>query len=110
MGASSAVAELWRALEDAGAEVLLTGHDHDYERFAPQTGDRVADTHGIREFVVGTGGAALRSFGATKPHSVVRSSRTHGVLKLTLREEAYNWTFVPVAGGTFTDSGSGTCH
>ena len=70
----------------------------------------MADEAGIRLFVVGTGGAALRSFGPTKLNSVVRSSSTYGVLKLTLRSGAYDWRFVPAAGGTFTDSGSGTCH
>ena len=109
-GNNPAIAELWRALEEAGAEVALTGHDHDYERFAPQTGERVPDPDGIREFVVGTGGAALRSFGTTKLNSARRSSSTYGVLKLTLRAGSYDWAFVPVAGGTFTDSGSGTCH
>ena len=109
-GNNPAVAELWRALEEEGAEVVLTGHDHDYERFAPQTGDRVADPAGIRQFVVGTGGAALRSFGSRKLNSVVRSSSTYGVLKLTLRAGSYDWRFVPAAGGTFTDSGSGACH
>ena len=75
-GNNPAVAELWRALEEGGAEIALTGHDHDYERFAPQTGGRVPDPDGIREFVVGTGGAALRPFGSTKLNSVRRSSST----------------------------------
>ena len=109
-GNNPAVAELWRALEAAGAELVLTGHDHDYERFAPQTGDRVPDADGIREFVIGTGGAALRPFGSRKLNSERRSSTTFGVLKLTLREGSYDWAFVPVAGGTLRDSGTAACH
>jgi hypothetical protein len=101
----------WDALYAAGADVVVSGHDHDYERFAPQTPSGVADPElGIREFVVGTGGAGLRSFGSIRPNSEVRNSNTHGVLKLTLHPSSYDWHFVSVAGQTFTDSGSGNCH
>jgi hypothetical protein len=109
-GNATAVAGLWATLDAAGADVVLNGHDHDYERFAPQAPDGTAADDGIREFVVGTGGAALRSFVTIRPNSVVRSAAAHGVLKLTLRAGTYDWQFVPVAGDTFSDSGTGTCH
>jgi Calcineurin-like phosphoesterase len=109
-GNNAVVRPLWAALEAAGAEVVLNGHDHDYERFAPQTAWGAAAPDGIREFVVGTGGGPLRPFASIQPNSVVRRASTFGVLKLTLREGGYGWSFIPVAGATFTDSGSGTCH
>ena len=102
---------IWDALYDGDADVVLNGHDHDYERFAPQTPDGVADpAQGIREFVVGTGGRSLYAFLPPKPNSQVRNVNTYGVLKLTLHPDSYQWKFVPVAGKTFTDSGSGECH
>jgi hypothetical protein len=91
--------------------VIVNGHDHDYERFAPQNPSGTADpARGIREFVVGTGGTSLRSFTSVKPNSEVRNATARGVLKLTLTSTSYDWEFVPVAGQTFTDSGSGGCH
>jgi hypothetical protein len=102
---------LWQALYDAGADVAIAGHDHVYERFAPQTPAGAPDpARGIREFVVGTGGADLYQFPTLQRNSEVRNNTTHGVLKLTLRPTGYDWEFVPAAGGTFRDSGSGTCH
>jgi hypothetical protein len=102
---------IWQALHEAGAEVVLNGHDHDYERFAPQDANGVADAaRGIREFVVGTGGRSLRPFRTPAANSEVRSREAFGVLKLTLRPKSYDWEFVPVAGKTFADSGSGVCH
>jgi hypothetical protein len=89
---------------------VLNGHDHDYERFAPQAGDGTADPTGMREFVVGTGGARLRPLGPPLPASEVRSASTHGVLVLTLRPDRYDWSFVPVAGRSFSDAGSTPCH
>ena len=101
----------WDALYDAGADVVLSGHDHDYERFAPQTSSGVADSaRGIREFVVGTGGKNHYSFGTIRANSQVRNSDTNGVLKLTLHPTSYDWKFVPEAGKTFSDSGSASCH
>jgi hypothetical protein len=101
----------WDALYEAGAEVVLNGHDHDYERFAPQTPAGEADPkRGIREFVVGTGGNSLYAFLPPKPNSQVRNVDTYGVLKLALHPDSYEWKFVPVAGKTFTDSGSDRCH
>jgi acid phosphatase type 7 len=105
------VKPLWQALYEANAEVVIGGHDHDYERFGPQTPDGVADPQrGIREFVVGTGGKNLRPFAEPKPNSELRDTTAFGVLRLTLKPGAYDWQFIPEAGKTFTDSGSGTCH
>ena len=101
---------IWRALSAAGTDIVLNGHDHDYERFVPMTADGSAATAGgIREFVVGTGGVGLRDFATIDATSTVRNSVTHGVLKLTLDATGYAWQFLPVAPGTFTDSGTGTC-
>jgi len=101
----------WQDLYNAGAEIVICGHDHDYERFAPQDPDARPDpARGIREFVVGTGGRHRRGFGTPKPNSEVRNSDTFGVLKLTLHPKGYEWQFIPVAGATFTDSGEGSCH
>jgi len=77
---------------------------------APQTSTGVASATGIREFVVGTGGAALRPFATVRANSVVRNASTYGVLKLTLHAGGYDWRFVPVAGQAFADAGSATCH
>ncbi len=102
----------WTALYNAGAELVVNGHDHDYERFAPQTPSGTLDpTRGIREIVVGTGGKSVRIFRPTiVPNSEVRNSRTYGVLELDLMPGQYTWRFIPIAGQTFTDSGSGVCH
>jgi calcineurin-like phosphoesterase family protein len=102
--------DFWRDLYAAHAAIVLNGHDHDYERFAPEDPNGKADSRGIREFVVGTGGNHLRPFGAPKPNSEVRKALTFGVLKLTLRARSYDWQFIPVAGSSFTDSGSGSCN
>lgn len=102
---------LWRALYDANTELVIGGHDHDYERFAPQTPDGQPDPkRGIREFVVGTGGKSHRPFGPPHANSEIRNADSFGVLKLTLRAKDYDWQFIPEAGKTFTDSGSETCH
>ncbi|GID95014.1 metallophosphoesterase family protein [Amorphoplanes digitatis] len=103
---------LVRTLYDAGTELLLAGHDHVYERFAPQTPTARPDPdRGIRQITVGTGGGAERhTFGPAAANSERRNSDTLGVLRLTLRPGSYRWDFLPVAGETFTDSGTGTCH
>ena len=109
-GNNSGSQALWQALYDHGADIVLNGHDHTYERFAPQSPTGQAQpTRGIREFVVGTGGASLYSFSNIQPNSEVRNNTTWGVLKLTLHLESYDWGFVPIAGQTFTDVGSGSC-
>jgi len=101
----------WQDLYSAGADVVLNGHDHYYERFAPQTPLGIADqVYGTREFVVGTGGRSHSSFGSIHSTSEVRNSDTFGVLVLTLRSDSYDWQFIPEAGRTFTDSGTHVCH
>ena len=108
-GDDADVEPFWRALDAAGAELVVNGHDHDYERFAPQDASGVADPSGLREFVVGTGGAALRDFGTIAPNSLVRATVAHGVLELTLHPSGYGWRFISV-DGTFSDQGSAACH
>lgn len=101
----------WQALYQYGADVVISGHQHNYERFAPQTPAGAADpSYGIRQFVVGTGGAALVGFTSTMKNSQVRNSQTYGVLRLTLHASSYDFAFVPIAGQTFRDSGSASCH
>jgi len=106
------VKPLWDALYRGGADVVVSGHDHDYERFAPQTPEAKADAaRGIREFVAGTGGKNHRRFELlAHANSEVRNADTFGVLKLMLGPGKYAWEFVPVDGGAFRDSGEGTCH
>jgi acid phosphatase type 7 len=102
--------DFWVDLYAAHATVVVNGHDHDYERFAPQDPSGKPDpARGIREFVVGTGGKNHRPFGTPLPTSEVRNSDTYGVLKLTLHAKSYDWEFIAEAGKTFRDSGSGTC-
>jgi hypothetical protein len=102
---------LWKALDDAGVEVLLTGHSHNYERFAQRDGNGKTSAVGIREFVVGTGGAFMTGLSAHRmAGSEVAQNQTFGVLKLTLHALSYDWRFVPVAGKTWSDSGSTQCH
>ncbi len=110
-GNDDAVKPLWQVLYQAGVELVLNGHDHDYERFAPQDPNGVADpVKGIREIVVGTGGKELRPIGNPLINSEVQNDSTWGVLKVTLHPTGYSWVFVHVAGETFYDSGSTTCH
>lgn len=109
-GDNSGFQPFWQALYDYGADVVLNGHDHIYERFAPQNPIGQADPRrGIREFIVGTGGAGLYSFRTISRNSEVRNNTTWGVLKLTLHPTSYDWEFIPVAGQTFHDSGTGDC-
>jgi hypothetical protein len=110
-GSVAAVEPLWSALYDHGAELVLSGHEHLYERFAPQRPDGTFDTaFGLRQITVGTGGKTAYTFSATAPNSLIRNTGAAGVLKLALRADGYDWTFLPVAGKTFTDSGSAACH
>ena len=99
----------WRVLREAGAEFVVTGNDHLYERFTPadEFGRPLAD--GIRQFIVGTGGAPLYSFAAIHPESQARAS-VWGVIKFTLSPESYTWEFVPIAGESFRDTGTVLCH
>jgi hypothetical protein len=99
------------ALYTAGAEIVLSGHEHVYERFAPQRADGTADPErGVREFVVGTGGAELYPLGHPILNSEFRDNTTWGVLRLTLDHGSYTWRFVPIGGGDASDFGTGTCH
>ena len=100
----------WQILYSYGADVIVSGHRHQYERFAPQTSTGAASSKGIREFVVGTGGAALVGFSTVAPNSEIRNSSTYGVLKLTLHASSYDFAFIPIAGQSFRDSGSANCH
>ena len=105
------VGPFWDALYEFGADVVLSGHAHVYERFAPQNPWGKADSaFGIRQFTVGTGGNGLYGFQGVKPNSQVRQAKTLGALKLTLHSGGYDWKFLPQAGKTFTDSGTATCH
>lgn len=110
-GPDTATRPLFQALYDHDAEVVVNGHNHQYERFAPMTPHGVRDSaRGIREFVAGTGGASQTGFGTVQPNSDARASGTFGVLELTLHSNSFDWRFVPVAGKTYSDSGTGTCH
>jgi hypothetical protein len=109
-GNDSQTKAFWDDLYAAHAALILGGHDHDYERFAPQDPEGRADPeHGIREFVVGTGGKSHRPFIIPVPQSEVRNADTFGVLKLTLHATSYAWEFIPEAGKSFADSGTGVC-
>jgi hypothetical protein len=102
---------VWKILEEFDADVILAGHDHDYERFAPQNAEGKADAQGIREFVVGTGGAKLYEFRPSLlPTSERHKDAVWGVLKLTLHPGSYDWEFLPVAGASFQDAGQDPCH
>ena len=101
---------LFTILYEGGADIVLSGHNHQYERFSPQRPDGTPDAvAGVRYFVAGTGGAGLYDFAAAQPNSEVRY-KGFGVLKLTLGVTDYAWEFLPVAGSSFTDGGTGDCH
>jgi len=109
-GSDTETQPLWQALYDAGADVVLSGHEHNYERFAPQTPDGTADpARGIREFVVGTGGGGAYRLGPPIANSETGRAE-YGVLQLTLTSQAYRWQFIPVPPSSFRDSGSAACH
>jgi acid phosphatase type 7 len=108
---STAVAPFWDALYEFGAEVILNGHEHLYERFAPQTPAAESDpANGIRQFTVGTGGRHFYAMGTIQANSEVRNNATFGVLRVALSADSYAWEFVPIAGQTFTDTGTARCH
>jgi 3',5'-cyclic AMP phosphodiesterase CpdA len=108
-GADVRMIPAWKLLAAAGAEIVLSGHDHTYERFAPQDANGRPTPLGIRQFVVGTGGGGVYEFEGVSANSEARGNRAYGVLKLALGPGGYDWEFVPVAGQTFTDTGSGRC-
>jgi len=109
-----ALQAIWNDLYAFGAELVLNGHDHIYERFAPQNPLQEADPHGIREIIAGGGGNNHQpSYGTIQPNSEVRDNTTYGVLKLTLRSDSYDWQYLPAkhaGNGTFTDKGTATCQ
>lgn len=110
-GSNAAMQPFWQALYDYGADVVLVGHVHNYERFDPQTPSGVADpATGIRQFVVGTGGRSHYGFAAPLPNSVARDSTSYGVLRMTLDPAGYGWEFLPASGYSYTESGSASCH
>jgi acid phosphatase type 7 len=109
-GNNSFVRDAWTVLYDHGVDVVMNGHDHLFERFAPQDpSGRLDLARGIRQFTVGTGGCYLYKVVRLQPNSEVQAS-VHGVLKLTLRDGGYDWEFVAVPGSGFSDAGSGSCH
>ena len=109
--AASNMRTLWQVLYDNNADLVLEGHDHTYERFAPQNATGGLDTaRGLRSFIVGTGGANHTSFTTIAANSEVRNASTFGILAVTLHPTSYDWQFIPEAGKTFTDSGSTACH
>ena len=106
----SAYQPFWQALYDAQADVILTGHVHNYERFAPQQPDGAADAaRGLRQFVVGTGGRVLYLKGLAIANSEAQIDNSHGILKLILHASSYDWQFINPAGAVL-DRGAGTCH
>jgi alkaline phosphatase len=109
-GDDETVAPFWGALQGAGVDVVLNGHEHSYERFAPQReSGRATAEEGMAEFVVGTGGRDLRGFGDPKPNSEVRWNGSFGVLALTLRADGYDWRF-HTAPEHDVDEGSASCR
>lgn len=106
------VRPLWRVLNEEGADVLLTGHEHSYERFQQMDAEgRPDEAKGVRLFIVGTGGGNLRPFeNPPLPTTATRQADSWGVLKLDLQSAGYDWTFLPVSGSSYSDSGTGTCH
>ena len=109
--ATDRVRPLWRVVVDAGVELVLVGHEHSYERFAPMNAEGDADPDGTQLIVAGTGGGNLRRYERPPlPTTEIRNDEAWGVLKLTLRAGGYDWRFLPVAGKTFTDAGSRSCR
>jgi acid phosphatase type 7 len=108
-GNYGSVSTFWRTAFEYGADIVVSGHDHHYERFAPMDGDGNPHPQGLRQFIVGTGGTYLRDFGEIKPHSEVRYNDGHGLIKFTLYPGRYEWEFIPVEAGVEVDSGSGSC-
>ena len=110
-GSSTESQPLWQALYDYNADVVVVGHDHNYQRFAPQTPSGAPDpVRGMREFVAGTGGRSHYSFSTPIANTEAYNTDTWGVLKLTLDAASYSWEFIPITGGTYRDSGTGACH
>ncbi len=110
-GSDPKMLAIWQLLYDAGADVVISGHDHHYERFAPQTAAGVLDAaRGLREFIVGTGGRSRYPPLFAQPNTERRADKADGVLRLTLRARDYSWEFLPTVPAAASDSGSATCH
>ena len=110
-GSNERMQEAWAMLYEANAELVLASHDHNYERFAPQdTSGNHDEQRGMRQFVVGTGGAKLTPLRFRKSNSLISDNSTHGVLKLVLKDAGYEWEFLPVDKDGFKDSGVALCH
>ncbi len=109
-GNDESVGPLWDLLEAESAELVLSGHDHHYERLAALAPDGTPDPTGIRQFVVGTGGRSLYPTLGARTGSEVRRTSSYGILVLTLSPGSYRWNFTPAPGDTFTDAGQGTCN
>jgi hypothetical protein len=110
IGNNTDMDDLWRLLSEFGADVIVNGHDHFYERFAPQDAEGRANPRlGMREFIVGTGGAPLSGIANVQPNSEVRAN-TWGIISFTLSETSYDWRFTSAGGTGFSDSGSASCH
>ena len=110
-GSAPVQGAVFQRLYDAGVEILLSGNDHDYERFAPQAPDQTPDPDGVMQFVVGTGGKSHGTINLPlETNSVAQNDDTYGLLRLVLRPGSYDWRFIPTPDRTFTDAGSRTCH
>ena len=110
-GSVPAMLPMFALLQEGGVEIVLSGHEHIYERFAPQRADGTADSaRGLRQFVVGTGGHELNAFGTPLPNSEFRYNASWGVLRLRLLDGSYGWQFVPVGGSAPVDAGAASCH
>jgi acid phosphatase type 7 len=108
-GGSNQMKQIWQMLVQQGVDVVVNGHDHLYERFAPQDADGHANAKGLRQFTVGTGGYTLYTRARTAANSEVFDSSTWGVIKFTLKRRSYDWEFVPIAGSSFRDAGTSAC-
>ncbi len=109
-GDDAGMAEIWAELDAAGVELLLSGHDHIYERFAPRDAAGEPDDQGVRQFVVGTGGRSLYDIAAPTPHSEAAYNASFGILVLSLSDDHYHWEFRPEAGFAYEDTGTGACR
>lgn len=109
-GNYGSVNSFWRSAVELGGDIVVNGHDHDYERFAPMDSEGNADPNGMQLFIVGTGGTTLRDFGEIKPNSEVRYNGGNGIIKFNLYPGWYEWEFIPTIPGDFSDSGSGVCR
>jgi hypothetical protein len=109
-GGSPFMRDVWRTLRELGADLVIAGHDHIYERFGRQDETGRATPDGLRSFVVGTGGAELTSMARFSANSEARQANVYGVLKLTLRPDSYSWQFIAVPPASYSDMGSDSCR